>query len=86
MKRGSIFLKFLNEMQLNILENGIFSKWQRDFMGSYKYMTHMRVNYESEVLSLTLQELSGSFYVLIFGLILGIIALFIELIYIKICK
>ncbi len=60
-----------------VLENGMFLKWQSDLIGSYKYRRHLRVKYD-EVLSLTLEEISGSFYILISGLILATVIFFIE--------
>lgn len=78
-KKGAIYLKFLDKIQLRVRESGLFSKWQEDMTGAHKYKKHRRVNYENEVLPLTLEELSGSFYILIFGLSLSMLVYCFEI-------
>lgn len=76
LKRGSIFKPYLNNIQHEVIENGLFIKWRADILRTYK--KHYHINYENDVLPLTLQQLCGSFYLLVFGLLLSVFTFVVE--------
>ncbi|XP_065219746.1 glutamate receptor 2-like [Planococcus citri] len=83
LRKGSVFLKYVDHIQLDVYENGMFQKLMEDYRDLRKNEKLSRNSY-NEVLPLMFQELSGSFYVLLFGLSLSIVTFFVEIIYKKI--
>lgn len=81
LRKGSIFLKYVEDVQYRVFENGMYDKWRRDLVGAYKYRKHRKIGYRNEVLPLTVEEISGSFYVLLFGLSISAICFGFELCY-----
>ena len=77
--KGNIFLKYVDGVQRLVMENGLFEKWRRDLVGADKYRKHRKIGYRNEVLPLTVDELSGSFYLLLFGLSVSAVCFCLEL-------
>lgn len=76
-RKGSMFLQLIDEVQLRVRENGIFQKMENDVKYLNKYDPRLR-NYDNDVTLLSLQELSGSFYILLLGLSISILVFIFE--------
>lgn len=88
LQKGSVYLEAINHAQIVAFESGLQQKRMNDLSfgllrdNHYQSLTSTPpAEYEHALLSLTLHELQGSFYLLIFGLTTSILVFFAELIY-----